>query len=237
MKKNLTCVLLSSLIFSGVFAVFAEDGKKTELCDNILNLSEDKFSDCSFLALAFRTKYVERWGILINFEKESLNDHLLDTSRIVHILVLIKNKKYGGNLNAERAAILAMYHDLAEIATDDMPTPVKYSQKEMKEIYDKIEDQVIEELILKLPAELRNDFYSILKRQNNEKELWQIVKYADVISAFLKSFREKSLGNKDFDNAYNQIKKRLLKIEAPEVKYFIKTFLPAFGIEISEFIT
>ncbi len=145
------------------------------------------------------------------------------------MLVLIKNKLYDGNLNAERAAVLAMYHDVPEIATDDMPTPVKYSDPKIKLIYNKIEDQVIEELILNLPEEFKEDFCSILKRKESDEELWKIVKYADRISALVKCLVEKNLGNKDFDKAYKCIEKNVLEIEAPEVQYFIKTFLPAFG--------
>ncbi|MDI5434821.1 methyltransferase, partial [Salmonella enterica subsp. enterica serovar Kentucky] len=35
-------------------------------------------------------------------------------------------RKFGGQLNAERIALLAMYHDASEVLTGDLPTPVKY---------------------------------------------------------------------------------------------------------------
>lgn len=203
--------------------------KQCNLCSTLSSVTGENSEENSFFGLIFRTKYIDRWGILVNREKESLNDHLLDTSRIAHMLVLIKNKKYGSNLDAERAAVLAMYHDTAEIATDDLPTPVKYSNSQIKPIYDKLEDQVVEELVSKLPDEFKDEFYSILKRQEYEQELWKIVKYADTISALIKCLREKSLGNRDFDKAYDRLEKNVLEIEAPEVQYFLKTFLPVFG--------
>ena len=89
--------------------------------ENFLSVTGNEPEENSFLGVVSRTKYIDRWGILINYEKETLNDHLIDTSRIAHILVLIKNIKFGTELNADRAVTLAMYHDVPEIITDDMP--------------------------------------------------------------------------------------------------------------------
>ncbi len=138
-------------------------------------------------------------------------------------------------MNPDRAVTLAMYHDVPEIITDDMPTPVKYINPEMKNIYTQVENQAVESLLNLIEPDLRPEFESILGYKSEEKEnledleLRKIIKYADIISAYIKCLREKSLGNKDFDKARQNLYNKLLQITAPEVKYFIDNFLPTFG--------
>ena len=79
-----------------------------------------------FYAMLSRMRYINRWGLMNNTRCENLSEHSLDVAVIAHCLVLIHNKRFGGNLNAERAALLALFHDATEIITGDMPTPVKY---------------------------------------------------------------------------------------------------------------
>ena len=79
-----------------------------------------------FYAMLSRMRYINRWGLMNNTRCENLSEHSLDVAVIAHCLVLIHNKRFGGNLNAERAALLAIFHDATEIITGDMPTPVKY---------------------------------------------------------------------------------------------------------------
>lgn len=231
-NKILACFVSAGLIFNIGNVAFAEDSYG--LTTDVFTVTGNPAKENSFLGVALRTKYLDRWGTLISREKESLNDHLLDTARIAHLLVLIKNKKYGGNLNADRSATLAMYHDLTEIVTDDMPTPVKYKVPQMKPLYNKLDDQVTKELLSLLPEDFREDFYSILNREPDEQELWKLVKAADTMSALIKCLREKSLGNHNFDNAYKSLEEKLLKTEAPEVQDFMKIFLPAFGYKYSQ---
>lgn len=50
-----------------------------------------------------------------------------------------QNRKFGGNVNAERIALLAMYHDASEVLTGDLPTPVKYFNSQIAQEYKAIE--------------------------------------------------------------------------------------------------
>ncbi len=58
---------------------------------------------------------------------------------VAHALAAIKNRKFGGNVNAERIALLAMYHDASEVLTGDLPTPVKYFNSQIAQEYKAIE--------------------------------------------------------------------------------------------------
>ena len=93
-----------------------------------------------FYAMLSRMRYINRWGLMNNTRCENLSEHSLDVAVIAHCLVLIHNKRFGGNLNAERAALLALFHDATEIITGDMTTPVKYFNPEIKNDYQEIEE-------------------------------------------------------------------------------------------------
>ena len=52
---------------------------------------------------------------------ENVSEHSLQVAMVAHALAAIKNRKFGGNVNAERIALLAMYHDASEVLTGDLP--------------------------------------------------------------------------------------------------------------------
>ena len=60
-----------------------------------------------FYAMLSRMKYINRWGLMNNTKYENLSEHSLQVAIIAHCLVLIHNKRFGGNINPERAALLA----------------------------------------------------------------------------------------------------------------------------------
>ena len=76
----------------------------------------------SFFAMFSRMKYIDRWALMRNTRKENLSEHTLEVAAIAHALAVISNEKHGTSLNAERAALLGIYHDMPEIITGDMPT-------------------------------------------------------------------------------------------------------------------
>jgi hypothetical protein len=63
----------------------------------------------------------------------------LQVAMVAHALAAIKNRKFGGQVNAERIALLAMYHDASEVLTGDLPTPVKYFNSQIAQEYKAIE--------------------------------------------------------------------------------------------------
>ena len=81
---------------------------------------------CGFFPLVFRQKYIHRWGLMRNAECETLSEHAMEVAVIAHALALIGNKLFGGQYDPERIALLALYHDVPEVYTGDLPTPVKY---------------------------------------------------------------------------------------------------------------
>ena len=93
----------------------------------------------NFFAMVNRMKLIDRWALMNNSTKENIAEHSHSVAIIVHALALIGNKKFGKSYNAERAALLALYHDTTEVITGDMPTPVKYYNDDIKNVYKNIE--------------------------------------------------------------------------------------------------
>ena len=73
-----------------------------------------------------------------NVRTENVQEHSLQVAMVAHALALIKNKFFNGNLNPDRIATIAMFHDVSEVLTGDLSTPVKYFNPAIKEEYKKI---------------------------------------------------------------------------------------------------
>ena len=189
--------------------------------------------ESSFLALIFRQKYIKRWNLMRSLENEDLQQHAAETAYIAHMLAVIKNKYFGGDLNAERVALLALYHDVPEILTGDLPTPVKYFSPEMRRNYSVIENNAVEMLLSKLPDELKDEFSGLLREEGSEDEQ-RIVRTADKLSALIKCVTEEKNGNKEYKKAREATEATLKKLSSPELDFFMKTFLPSFEITLDD---
>ena len=66
----------------------------------------------NFFAMVNRMKLIDRWALMNNSTKENIAEHSHSVAVIAHALALIGNKKFGKSYNAERAALLALYHDV-----------------------------------------------------------------------------------------------------------------------------
>lgn len=188
-----------------------------------------------FYAMLSRMKYINRWGLMNNTRYENLSEHSLDVSVIAHCLVLIHNKRFGGCLNAERAALLAVYHDSTEIITGDMPTPIKYYNPEMKTAYKKIEESAADRLVSMLPDDFKDDMEQIIKMNGKDDEQIKcFVKAADRFSALIKCIDEIRMGNDEFRKAKETIEKSIHVMNMPECKVFEEEFLPSFSLSLDE---
>ena len=92
-----------------------------------------------FFAAISRMKYIDRWQLMRNSREENLCEHSMEVAMIAHALCVIGNVRYGKDLDADRAAVIGLYHDASEIITGDMPTPVKYYGDEIRTAYKKVE--------------------------------------------------------------------------------------------------
>ncbi|MGN0486270.1 MAG: 5'-deoxynucleotidase [Acutalibacteraceae bacterium] len=188
----------------------------------------------NFFAMHSRMKYINRWALMRNTQSENISEHSNDVAVIAHALAVISNLRFGGNLNAEKAAFLGLYHDMNEIITGDMPTPVKYHSSGMREAFAKVEDMASERLLSMLPEDMRDYYRSAFFQAPEDEYLWKIVKAADKISALIKCIEEQKAGNNEFGKALESTKKSIEKMELPEAEVFIREFIPGFYLSLDE---
>ena len=113
-----------------------------------------------------------------------------------------------------------------------MPTPVKYFSHAMRENYQIVENNAIEELLIKLPVEMRDTYREALKTEDEEIE--KLVKVADKLAAYIKCLEEMKYGNPEFSSAEKTIRKSLDKMDCEELRWFEKHILPSFLLTLDE---
>ena len=193
---------------------------------------KEKTVDSSFYAYLSRLRWIKRWGLKRNAHDENVMEHSWEVSVIAHTLALIKNRYYGGNLDANAIATAALYHDITEVITGDLPTPIKYHSKAINTAYKKIEKQAEIELLALLPIKLREDFESLIHHESLPEEHIKIIKAADKISAYLKCQSELKAGNNEFEIAAEQIALAIAEFVDPEVIFFMQAFVPSCALTL-----
>ncbi len=184
----------------------------------------------SFFAFINRMKYINRWGLMRNTERENLTEHSYMVAVVAHALTLISNNYFGNNLNADKIAVKALFHDAGEIMTGDLPTPIKYLNNEITTDYKKIEELAKLRLIGLLPKKMQADYTDVF----DETNCHNFVKYADKLCAYLKCTEELKFGNSEFKNAKESIFNQLTAYKSPEVNFFLEHFAAAFDLTLDE---
>lgn len=187
-----------------------------------------------FFAYLSRMRFVRRWGLMRNTYDENLQEHSLQVAMIAHALAVIRNRMFGGAVNPERAAALALFHDAEEVLTGDVVAPIKHSSSKIRRAHREVGDVARQKLYAMLPAAIRRDFRPLLFEEKDDRQEWQIVHAADKLCAYLKCVEEIRVGNEDFAKAAAVIKQQVESIQLPEVGYFLKTFTPSFAMTLDE---
>lgn len=195
----------------------------------------------NYFALISRMKYINRWALMRNTREENLCEHSMEVAVIAHALCVIGNKRYGKALDANKAAIIGLYHDAAEIITGDMPTPVKYFNNELKVAYKSMEANAEIRLLDNLPDDLKPCFSELFHydaSDASETYMRQLVKAADKLSALIKCTNEINAGNHEFATAKESTEKavRSLYSEYPEVLDFVNEFMTSYGDTLDELL-
>ncbi|MDO4812857.1 MAG: 5'-deoxynucleotidase [Eubacteriales bacterium] len=185
-----------------------------------------------FFAYISRMRCVKRWALMRNTEQENISEHSHMVAVLAHALAVIENRVYGGSVDADRAAVVALYHDATEILTGDMPTPIKYYNPEIKDAYRKVETVAEEKLLSMLPRELQSDYAPLLK--NEDRQVKEIVKAADKLSAYIKCVEELKAGNLEFKRAAEQTRAALDAMRLPALDYFLANCMDSFSKTLDE---
>lgn len=180
-----------------------------------------------------RMKYIRRWSLMRSLRDETDMEHSFQVAYVAHALALIGNELYGKDYDIGKVLSLALYHDLPETITGDMPTPIKYCRPEMRAVYKDIEKNAGRSLLATLPEEIRPAFTASIAPEGKSAEK-ALVKMADKISAYLKCLEETKAGNTEFRLAMEGKFDELSHVENEELQYFMKNILPVYSKSIDE---
>lgn len=178
-----------------------------------------------------RMKHIKRWALMRNTWQEDIAQHSLQVSMIAHALALLRNRRFGGGADPERAALLALYHEAPEVITGDLATPIKYFNPGIRDAYKAIERMASEKLLDYLPEDFQEDFRALLFPDEESCE-WRIVKAADRISAYVKCLEEYGFGNREFLTAQENIRASVSQMNMPEAEDFMREFAPSFMLPL-----
>ena len=186
-----------------------------------------------FFAFLNRMKYIRRWSLMHSIREENIMEHSQQVAVLAHALALVANREFGENYDISRVVLLAQYHEVSEVITGDLPTPIKYFNREMKTAYKALERKASERLLDMLPDSLRGDYAEYVLPNESSPE-YRVVKAADRLAAYLKCVEEMRAGNNEFKKAMLSIEEDLRKLGRPEVDYFLREFAPAFDLTLDE---
>ncbi len=186
----------------------------------------------NFYAMLSRMKYINRWALMRNTRNENLCEHSFEVAYIAHSLSVIGNKRLGKNYDCGEVTLAALYHDVPEVLTGDMPTPVKYHNDEIETAFKKVEAAAADKLISMIPDDLSEHYSSLLRCK--DPEIKKLIKAADKISALIKCAEEMKVGNGEFSSAKAAAEKALKNLDCEEANIFLAEFLPAFYLTLDE---
>jgi len=186
----------------------------------------------AFYGYLSRLRWIKRWGLMRNAYPENVMEHSWEVATLAHLLALIKNRYFNGTIDANAVATAALYHDVTEVITGDLPTPIKYHSTAIQQAYKAIEQHAASDLLTLLPEQLHADYQPVLFTHHQSPEQIALIKAADKLSAYLKCQAELHAGNQEFKTASAQLLNTLQHSELPEVVFFMERFAPSCGLTL-----
>ena len=170
-----------------------------------------------FFAYISRMRFIQRWALMRNTAPENVQEHSHQVAVLAHALAVIRNERFGGQVDAGAVAVAALYHDASEILTGDMPTPIKYDNPAIRKAYKEVEKVAEDKLLRLLPPDMQPVYKQVLRPD-----------------AYIKCVEELKAGNNEFRDAATQTRAALEGYGLPEVAYFMETFLHSFSLTLDQ---
>ncbi len=186
----------------------------------------------SFFAYIFRMRYIARWALMRNTRTENVEEHSYEVAVLAHALAVIGRDVFHKELDPDKTAAVALFHDAPEIITGDMPTPIKYFNPELKSAYSRVEAVAQDKLLSMLPPELVAAYEPLVREA--DPEVRRYVKAADKLAAWLKCQEELKAGNAEFKRAAGETLTALKAMEMEEVDWFMDQLGGAFQLTLDD---
>lgn len=188
----------------------------------------------AFYGALMRMKYITRWALMRNTRAENICEHSYDVATLTHALAVLENTRFNGNIRVEDAVMIALYHDVPEILTGDMPTPVKYVNPTLRDAFKQVEADATTTILGLLPDDLRSEYAGWFSPADDFQAEKRIVKAADKLAALIKCEEELRQGNAEFRSARDSTEKALHAMQIEAVECFIREFLPPCRMTLDE---
>lgn len=166
--------------------------------------------------------------------QEFLAEHTTEVMQIAHTLAAIAKENFGAQVDEKNIVLCGLYHDISEILTGDMPTPVKYNDDTLKKAYKDMEAKATDKMIETIPHNLKSHIAPYVKGDVLSDREKQILKAADKFSALIKCMEELSAGNSEFKLAYQTTRQALEDMHLPEADYFMENMIPGYNLCLDE---
>ena len=186
----------------------------------------------SFFAYIFRMRYIARWALMRNTRTENVEEHSYEVAVLAHALAVVGQEIFHKDVNPDRVATAALFHDAPEIITGDLPTPIKYFNPAIKSAYDQVEAVAQDKLLGMLPHELTEAYAPLLRVEDPKVRCY--IKAADRLAAWLKCLEERKAGNREFVQAEEETLHALKDMNMDEVTWFLEHMGEAFGLTLDE---
>lgn len=186
----------------------------------------------SFFAYIFRMRYIARWALMRNTRTENVEEHSYEVAVLAHALAVVGQEIFHKDVNPDRVATAALFHDAPEIITGDLPTPIKYFNPAIKSAYDQVEAVAQDKLLGMLPPELTEAYAPLLRVEDPKVRCY--IKAADKLAAWLKCLEERKAGNREFVQAEEETLHALKDMNIDEVTWFLEHMGEAFGLTLDE---
>lgn len=190
----------------------------------------------AFLAWILRMPLIKRWALMHTVKQENVAEHSHQVAVIAHLLALIRNTYFNGDLNPERAATVALYHEVSETKLQDINHVTKYNNPDLTREFKKIEAMAEVECLKTLPEELQAQFAGLLVQKDVDPVYKKLVKAADLIAAYLKACDELRFQNDEFSHVKVRLKHMLDEYaqDAPEIEMFLALFQDKCLVNVDE---
>ncbi len=179
---------------------------------------------------------IKRWALMHSIKSENVAEHSHQVAVIAHLLAVVKNTYFNGNLDADKVATAALYHEVSETKLQDINHVTKYHNPALTAEFKKLEAIAEQECLATLPKKLQPLFANLLIQNNVDPEHKRIVKAADLLSAYLKAKDELRFGNHEFDHVALRLEAMIKEfaVDMPEVQFFIDSFVELCAVNVDE---
>lgn len=162
-------------------------------------------------------------------QEHSVAAHSFKVAKIAQFFGHVEEKA-GNKVDWRALYQKALNHDYPELFTGDIKTPVKYSSKELHELFKQVEEEMTKNFINGVfPEEYREIYFDLFKEGKDDTLEGKILSVSDKVDLLYESFGEIQKGNPEplFLEIYEESLRTILRFSGlASVQYFLTSILP-----------